>query len=43
MGTSLIKPGDKAVLRADRNHLIRCRFGARFAGLVRGLQTRTPV
>lgn len=33
MGTSLVKPGDKAVLRADRNHLIRCRFGARFAGL----------
>lgn len=33
MGISLVKPGDKAVLRANRNHLIRCRLGARFAGL----------
>lgn len=33
MGTSLIKPGDKAVLRAGRNYQVKCRFGARFAGL----------
>jgi hypothetical protein len=33
MGTSLIKAGDKAVLRAGRNYQIKCRFGARFAGL----------
>lgn len=31
MGTSLIKQGDKATLRAGRNYLIRCRLGARFA------------
>ncbi len=32
-GTTLNNPGESAIIRRGRNHLIKCRFGARFAGL----------